>query len=86
MSESETLSPLRGRVPDRGSLTRQSPENKLPTSADDFRAQANAAKQAAGESKSLKESRRHRKRGKALNDMADNEDWLAGKPAANAKQ
>jgi len=47
--------------------------------ADDLRQQAETENKAARESKSLKEGGAHRRRAKALNDMADNEDWLAGK-------
>jgi hypothetical protein len=79
----EKQSRLPDRVPDYSSLTtRQSPDSSKPSSGDDLRWQANAAKIAASESKSPEESRRHRKRAKALNDMADNEDWLDGKSKA----
>jgi hypothetical protein len=80
--DSESPSRSRDRARDDGPL----PDNSKPRSADDLREQAKRAKIAASESKSLKESRRHRKRAKALNDMADNDDWLEGKPKAKARR
>ena len=51
--------------------------------ADELRAQSEAENRSAAASKSLKTAVAHRKRGKALNDMADNEDWLDGKSEGN---
>jgi hypothetical protein len=80
--DSESPSRSGDPVPDDGSL----PDSSKQGSADDFREQAKHAKITAGESKSLKESRRHRKRAKALNDMADNADWLDGKQGPKARR
>ena len=51
----------------------------MPNKSHDLRREADAENKAARKSKSLKEGGSHRRRGKALNDMADNEDWLDGK-------
>lgn len=56
----------------------------MPNKSDDLRREADAENVAARKSKSLKEGGGHRRRGKALNDIADNEDWLDGKPAVKA--
>ena len=48
--------------------------------SDDFRKEAKEAGKRGDKTKSLKEGAREHKREKALNDMADNEDWLDGKP------
>jgi hypothetical protein len=53
--------------------------------ADDLRKQAKEAGKRGDRSKSLREGAQERKREQALNDMADNEDWLDGKPQAKAK-
>jgi hypothetical protein len=53
--------------------------------SDNLRREADSENKAARKSKSLKEGGGHRRRGKALNDMADNEDWLDGKPKPKAK-
>ncbi len=53
--------------------------------ADDLRKQAEEAGKRGDKSKSLREGAQQRKREKALNDMADNEDWLDGKPQPKAK-
>ena len=50
------------------------------TKAEDLRDQAKEAGKRGDKTKSLKEGAREHKREKALNDMADNEDWLDGKP------
>lgn len=47
--------------------------------AEDLRKQAKEAGKRGTKSKSLREGAQERKREKALNDMADNEDWLDGK-------
>ena len=48
--------------------------------ADDLRKQAEEAGKRGDESKSLRRGAQERKREKALNDLADNEDWLEGNP------
>ena len=48
--------------------------------ADDLRKEAKEAGKRGDESKSLRKGATERKREQALNDMADNEDWLDGKP------
>ena len=57
----------------------------MPNKADDLRRQADVEDNAARESKNLKQGAGHRRRGRALNDMADNEDWLDGKPKPKVK-
>jgi hypothetical protein len=57
----------------------------MPNKSENLRREADAENKAARKSKSLRESGGHRRRGQALNDMADNEDWLAGKPKPTAK-
>ena len=52
--------------------------------ADDLRKEAKEAGKRGDKTKSLKEGAREHKREKALNDMADNEDWLEGKPKSKA--
>jgi len=47
--------------------------------ADDLRKEAREAGKRGDESKSLRKGATERKREQALNDMADNEDWLDGK-------
>ena len=47
--------------------------------ADEFRKQAEEARTKARKTKSLSESVKQHKREKALNHLADNEDWLDGK-------
>jgi hypothetical protein len=54
--------------------------------ADELRQRAKEAGKRGTESKSLKEGALERKRQKALNDMADNEDWLDGKPKPQPKK
>lgn len=51
----------------------------MPNKSKDLRLEADTEYKAARKSTSLKEGGGHRRRGKALNDMADNEDWLDGK-------
>ena len=53
--------------------------------ADDLRKDATEAGKRGDKTKSLKEGAREHKREKALNDMADNEDWLDGKPKPKPK-
>ncbi|HSV24253.1 MAG TPA: hypothetical protein VLJ17_14650 [Xanthobacteraceae bacterium] len=53
--------------------------------ADDLRKQAEIEIKAAGQSKSLRDGVSHRRRGKALNDMADTEDRLESKTKPEAK-
>ena len=53
--------------------------------SDDLRKQAKEAGERGDKTKSLKEGAAEHKREKSLNDMADNEDWLDGKPKAKAK-
>ena len=48
--------------------------------ADDLRKEAKEAGKRGDRSKSLREGATERRREQALNDMADNEDWLDGKP------
>jgi len=48
--------------------------------ADDLRKEAKEAGKRGDESKSLRKGATKRKREQALSDMADNEDWLDGKP------
>jgi hypothetical protein len=48
--------------------------------AEDLRKQAEEAGKRGDKSKSLRKGAQERRREKALNDMADNEDWLDGKP------
>jgi hypothetical protein len=57
----------------------------MPNKSEDLRWEADAENKAARKSKSLRESGGHRRRGQALNDMADNEDWLDGKSKPKAK-
>jgi hypothetical protein len=52
--------------------------------ADDLRKEAKEAGKRGHKSKSLKEGARQRGLESALNDMADNEDWLDGKPKPKA--
>jgi hypothetical protein len=47
--------------------------------SDDLRQEAIAAGTRGDQTKSLREGAKQHKREKALNDMADNEDWLDGK-------
>ena len=54
--------------------------------ADDLRKEAKQAGKRGDKTKSLKEGAREHKREKALNDMADNEDWLDGKPKPKASK
>ena len=53
--------------------------------ADDLRNQAEQAGKRGNKSKSLREGAKEHKREKALNDLADNEDWLDGKPQPKPK-
>jgi hypothetical protein len=53
--------------------------------SDDFRKEAKEAGKRGDKTKSLKEGAREHKREKALNDMANNEDWLDGKPESKPK-
>jgi hypothetical protein len=53
--------------------------------ADDLRKEAKDSGKRGDKTKSLKEGAREHKREKALNDMADNEDWLDGKPTPKPK-
>ena len=48
--------------------------------ADELRQLAKEAGKRGDKTKSLKEGAREHKREKALNDLAENEDWLDGKP------
>jgi hypothetical protein len=48
--------------------------------SEDLRKQAEEAGKRGDESKSLRKGAEERRREKALNDMADNEDWLDGMP------
>jgi hypothetical protein len=48
--------------------------------ADDLRKEAKEAGKRGDKSKSLREGAKEHRREQALNDMADNEDWLEGKP------
>ena len=50
---------------------------------EELRARSEVEKRSAAVSKSLKKAVEHRKRSKALSDMADNEDWLDGKSEDN---
>jgi hypothetical protein len=52
--------------------------------ADDLRKEAKEAGKRGDKSKSLREGATERNREQALNDMADNEDWLDGKPKPKA--
>jgi len=52
--------------------------------ADDLRKEAKEAGKRGDKSKSLREGATERKREQALNEMADNEDWLDGKPKPKA--
>ena len=52
--------------------------------ADELRQLAKEAGKRGDKTKSLKEGAREHKREKALNDLAENEDWLDGKPNAKA--
>ena len=54
--------------------------------ADELRQKAKEAGQRGDKTKSLKEGAREHKREKALNDMADNEDGLNGKPKPKAEK
>jgi hypothetical protein len=54
--------------------------------ADDLRKEAKEAGKRGDRTKSLREGVRERMREKALNDMADNEDWLDGKPKPKASK
>jgi hypothetical protein len=50
--------------------------------SDDLRSQAKEADQRGTKTRSLREGADQHKRAKALNDLADNEDWLDGKAQA----
>jgi hypothetical protein len=52
--------------------------------ADDLRKEATESGKRGDKTKSLKEGALEHKREKALNEMADNEDWLDGKPKPKA--
>jgi hypothetical protein len=52
--------------------------------SDDLRNLAKEAGKRGDKSKSLREGAREHRIEKALNDMADNEDWLDGKPHPKA--
>jgi hypothetical protein len=54
--------------------------------AEDLRKQAKEAGKRGVKSRSLREGAQERKRENALNDMADNEDWLDGKPTPEPKE
>ena len=54
--------------------------------ADDLRKEAEEAGKRGDKSKSLREGAQARRRERALNDMADNEDWLDGKPKPKASK
>jgi hypothetical protein len=54
--------------------------------ADDLRKEAEEAGERGDKSKSLRKGAQEHKREKALNDMADNEDWLDGKPRPKASK
>jgi hypothetical protein len=56
------------------------------TKAEDLRKQAKEAGKRGDKSKSLREGAQEHKLENALNDMADNEDWLDGKPTPEPKQ
>lgn len=53
--------------------------------SDDLRNLAKEAGKRGDKSKSLREGAREHRIEKALNDMADNEDWLDGKPHPKPK-
>jgi hypothetical protein len=53
--------------------------------ADDFRKEAKESGKRGHKTKSLKEGAREHRREKALNDLADNEDRLDGKPKPKPK-
>ncbi|QDM14591.1 hypothetical protein FNL55_00430 [Tardiphaga sp. vice352] len=48
--------------------------------AEDLRKRAEEAGKRGDKTRSLKQGAQEHRREKALNDMADNEDWLDGKP------
>jgi hypothetical protein len=50
----------------------------MPYTSADFRKQAEAARDRARIAKSLRTGAMERRRQRALNDLADNEDWLNG--------
>lgn len=50
--------------------------------ADEFRKQAAESRKRAKEAKSLGEGARDRRRADGLEQLAQNEDWLVGKPKA----
>jgi hypothetical protein len=52
--------------------------------ADDLRKEATESGKRGDKTKALKEGALEHKREKALNEMADNEDWLDGKPKPKA--
>jgi hypothetical protein len=54
--------------------------------ADDLRKEAEEAGKRGDKSKSLRKGAQEHKREKALNDLADNEDWLDGKPKPKASK
>ncbi|SHM68446.1 hypothetical protein [Bradyrhizobium lablabi] len=54
--------------------------------ADDLRKEAEEAGKRGDKSKSLRKGALEHRREKALNDMADNEDWLDGKPMPKASK
>ena len=54
--------------------------------AEDLRKQAKEAGKRGAKSRSLREGAQERKRENALNDMADNEDWLDGKPKPKSEK
>jgi hypothetical protein len=61
-------------------------EEAAMSKADDLRKQAKEAGKRGVKSRSLREGALERKRENALNDMADNEDWLDGKPTPEPKK
>jgi hypothetical protein len=54
--------------------------------ADELRQQAKEAGERGDKAKSLREGAFERRREKALNEMAENEDWLNGKPSPESRK
>jgi len=52
--------------------------------ADEFRKQAAESRERAKQAKSLREGARDRRRADGLDQLAENEDWLDGKPRPKA--
>ena len=61
-------------------------EGDISKAADELRQRAKEAGKCGDKTKSPKEGAREHKRERALNDLAENEDWLDGKPTPKSEK